>query len=235
MSSTKGLVLVTGANGYIAARSVQTLLEAGYSVRGTVRSAKSAVATFKDLPASLSANLSIVEVPNIIVPGAFDEAVKGVDAVAHIAAPIAPNFTDPEPVMRDATQGVFRALEAAATEPKVKSFVFMSSLAAIRPSGPATFDISEEDWNTNSVEMVERMGKQTPGFVIYAASKTASEQVLWKWRDEHKPTFTVTALNPWYVPPYSPNIHKTRLKLTPHIVSSQDPTSAPPNQSTRSA
>lgn len=196
MPSTKGLVLVTGANGYIAARSVQALLEAGYAVRGTVRSAKSAGPIFKDLPASLAANLSIVEVPSIIVPGAFNEAIKGVDAVAHIAAPVAPNFTDPEPVLRDATQGVSRALEAAATEPKVKSFILMSSLAAIRPSGLEVFNISEADWNTKSVKMVEELGKQTPGFVIYAASKTASEKILWKWRDEQKPTFSVTALNP---------------------------------------
>lgn len=33
-----GKVLVSGANGYLAMRVVQTLLERGYSVRGTVRS-----------------------------------------------------------------------------------------------------------------------------------------------------------------------------------------------------
>ena len=31
------LVLVTGANGYLAAHVVQQLLESGYRVRGTVR------------------------------------------------------------------------------------------------------------------------------------------------------------------------------------------------------
>ena len=39
-----GKVLVTGANGYIAAWTVNTLLEQGYSVRGTVRSEAKAVA-----------------------------------------------------------------------------------------------------------------------------------------------------------------------------------------------
>lgn len=34
-----GKVLVTGANGYIAVWLVKTLLERGYSVRGTVRAA----------------------------------------------------------------------------------------------------------------------------------------------------------------------------------------------------
>lgn len=34
------LILVTGANGYIASHVVNILLEEGYSVRGTVRAAK---------------------------------------------------------------------------------------------------------------------------------------------------------------------------------------------------
>jgi dihydroflavonol-4-reductase len=36
--ATKGLVLVTGATGYIASHVVQQLLAEGYNVRGTVRS-----------------------------------------------------------------------------------------------------------------------------------------------------------------------------------------------------
>ena len=41
-SVTSGKVLVTGANGYVAFWVVKDLLEAGYSVRGTVRSASKA-------------------------------------------------------------------------------------------------------------------------------------------------------------------------------------------------
>jgi nucleoside-diphosphate-sugar epimerase len=36
--STKGLVLITGANGYIASVTVGAFLEAGWTVRGAVRS-----------------------------------------------------------------------------------------------------------------------------------------------------------------------------------------------------
>ena len=38
LSLSKGTVLVTGANGYIATWVVKYLLDHGYSVRGTVRS-----------------------------------------------------------------------------------------------------------------------------------------------------------------------------------------------------
>lgn len=199
MSATKGLVLVTGANGYVAARSVEALLLAGYSVRGTVRSRSSADPLFSSLPAHLAQNLSVVEVPDITTPGAFDEAVKGCDAVAHIAAPVSNTFTDPDPVLHLAVESILRALEAAATEPKVKSFVFMSSLAAIKPSGEDTWSLTEENWNDKSLETVHRLGKDTPGFVIYGASKTMAEKTLWKFVEENKVGFTATALNPWYV------------------------------------
>lgn len=73
---SKGLVLVTGANGYIAAKTVEAFLQAGYSVRGTVRSLKSAEEVAAALP-EFADKLSFVEVPDITIPHAFDEAVKG--------------------------------------------------------------------------------------------------------------------------------------------------------------
>ena len=72
----KRIVLVTGANGYVAGPTIAAFLSKGYSVRGTVRSKKSA----KGLVDALSQYgdaLEIVEVPDIVRPGAFDEAVKG--------------------------------------------------------------------------------------------------------------------------------------------------------------
>ena len=72
----KGLVLVTGANGYIAARTIEAFLQAGYSVRGTARSAATTKG-LRDALAPYADRLEIVEVPDIAAAGAFDEAVKG--------------------------------------------------------------------------------------------------------------------------------------------------------------
>lgn len=75
---TKGTVLISGVNGYIASQTAETFLKAGYSVRGTVRSLSSAKGlqdVLKDYVES--GKLSVVEVPDIIKSGAFDEAVKG--------------------------------------------------------------------------------------------------------------------------------------------------------------
>jgi len=76
---SKGLVLITGVNGYIAAVATKHFLDHGYTVRGTVRKQASA----KDLiegplkEFAEAEKFTVVEVPNITVDGAFDEAVKG--------------------------------------------------------------------------------------------------------------------------------------------------------------
>lgn len=77
--ATKGTVLVTGVNGYISAQVAAFYLEAGFSVRGTVRAKN---ASTNDILEALQEFVSdgrfdVVEVPDITVDGAFDEAVKG--------------------------------------------------------------------------------------------------------------------------------------------------------------
>ncbi|SPQ20734.1 fb83974c-ddb9-48a4-a33d-28eb76c8fc16 [Thermothielavioides terrestris] len=196
--ASKGTVLVTGANGYIAARTVEAFLKAGYSVRGTVRSLASATEVKEALP-EYADKLSFVEVPDITVPGAFDDAAKGIDAVAHLASPVSFDFTDPEPVIRSAVDGTLRVLESSLKEPRIKNFVFMSSVVAMVQQPLEGHTHTEADWNTWAEDVVAEQGKNTPGRIIYIASKAAAEKVLWKFRDEHKPHFTVTSINPSFV------------------------------------
>ena len=89
-------VLVTGANGYIALWIVKKLLEQGYNVRGAVRSQSkgtSLLDTFKEYP---SDRLQFVVVEDMTKEGAFDEAVKSMDAVIHTASPVTVQSEDPE-------------------------------------------------------------------------------------------------------------------------------------------
>lgn len=225
---TKGLVLLTGLNGYIAAQTAAALLAAGYSVRGSVRKSSSAAQVVAAL-AKYGDRLEVVEVPDITAPGAFDEAIKvepassprgtihqgnharssfwsnsvagrnnkqGVSAVAHLATPVSFSFDDPAPVLKTAVEGTMRVLESSAKESSIRSFVLMSSIAAI--SGPKSDGhvFTESDWNTVSEALVASQGGDAPGLHIYAASKVAAERALWKFRDERKPGFTMTAINP---------------------------------------
>jgi nucleoside-diphosphate-sugar epimerase len=88
-------VLVTGANGYLAVWVVKKYLEAGYSVRGTVRSLVK-TAFLNDQFAQYGDRFELVEVQDITKDGAFDEAVQGVDAIAHTASPFHLKATEPD-------------------------------------------------------------------------------------------------------------------------------------------
>ena len=81
--SNDKLVLISGINGYIASSIGMQLLEKGYSIRGTARSAKSTQALVEGPYAQYAhaspSRVQILEVPDMTVDGAFDEAVKGGD------------------------------------------------------------------------------------------------------------------------------------------------------------
>jgi nucleoside-diphosphate-sugar epimerase len=93
--SSPAKVLVTGANGYLATWVVKKYLEAGYSVRGTVRSLSKS-AFLKDQFAHYGDRFELVVVEDITKDGAFDEAVKDVDAIAHTASPFHFKATNPD-------------------------------------------------------------------------------------------------------------------------------------------
>ncbi|KAM0351959.1 hypothetical protein ACHAPU_002475 [Fusarium lateritium] len=197
--SNKPIVLVTGANGYIAASVIEGFLKSGYAVRGTVRSKPSADSLVKAL-SSYGNDLEIVQVPDILTPGAFDSAVKGVHAIAHLAAGVSLSFTDPEPVLEVAIRGTESVLESALTESSIKTVVLMSSIAAITAINQETpHRFTEADWNDAALVAVKQLGKESPSPLIYVASKVAGERAFWKFRDERKPSFTMTALNPTFV------------------------------------
>ncbi|KAK4642293.1 hypothetical protein QC761_506420 [Podospora bellae-mahoneyi] len=196
---SKGLALITGINGFIAARTALTFLQAGYRVRGTARSLHSTKPLLSAISAELVANLEIVEVPDITIPGAFDQAIKGVTTVAHLASPIFLTSTAPGPVLKAAVEGTQRVLESALSEPTVKSFTLMSSVAAIIDTESANTHYDESNWNESSERLVWELGNEVPGYILYFASKTAAEKALWKFRDEHKPAFKIAAVNPVYV------------------------------------
>ncbi|KAK2059165.1 NAD dependent epimerase/dehydratase [Colletotrichum caudatum] len=207
MSSTKGLTLVTGANGFIGARTVEAFLLAGYSVRAVVRSQNSAADLTNALPShAASGQLSTAIVPDITVPGAFDDAVKGVTVIAHLASPVEFANTNAEQVLGAAVKGTLSIMDSAAGEPGLKSFVYMSSIVAIRGNGPRFVGraVTEADWNDDAEEALEKAGKDANGAQIYVASKVKAERAFWEFRERNQGRvgFTMTTINPvWVVGP----------------------------------
>ncbi|KAI9037920.1 NAD(P)-binding protein [Aspergillus affinis] len=199
MRVDRGTVLVTGANGYIASCTIYELLQAGYAVRGTVRSPhladrlRARLRTWSD-----DGLLEIVHVPDITIPGAFDNAVQ---AVAHIAAPISSTFTDPSPILATAVQSTTGLLDScvSAAGPNLKSFILMSSATTMIPKGLYAHLITEADWENWAEDEIAALGPRASASSIYVASKTASERAMWRFRNERGPPFSMTSINPGFV------------------------------------
>jgi len=174
-------VLVTGANGYLATWVTKKYLEAGYSVRGTVRSlSKSAFLTNKF--ARHGDRFGLVVVEDITKDGAFDEAVKGVDAIAHTASPFHYKSTDPDDLIIPAVRGTTSILNSALKNgSSLKRFILTSSVAAVREDTSVPRVFTESNWNNSAVEAVKTKGSAAGPVTIYLASKTLAEKVAWEF------------------------------------------------------
>lgn len=190
-------VLVTGASGFIAVWVCKTFLEAGYTVRGTVRSAGKGD-YLANLFKSYGDKFQYVIVKDIAEDGAFDEAVKGVDAVAHTASPFHFEAEDPQALIDPAvkgTVGILKSVEKNA--PGVQRVVVTSSVAAVLDgSKPAGTIYTENDWNVSSLKAVEEKGKDAAGGDKYRASKTLAEKAAWAEVQTKKPTWDLATINP---------------------------------------
>ncbi|KAI0795626.1 D-lactaldehyde dehydrogenase [Abortiporus biennis] len=212
-------VLVTGANGYIAMWVVRTLLENGYFVRGTVRSTSKGDYMrkyFTELGfTDLEDKLEIVVVKNIETPGAFDDAVKGVHAIEHMASPYHYGAEDPKELFGPAISGTVSILQSAQKYgSSVKRIVITTSTAAmVRPTDlPITF--TENDWNEDAIKQVEIHGVQAPGYLKYFASKTLAEKAAFEFYKKNKEylSWDLVTIAPPYV--FGPIINEVGNKIT---------------------
>jgi len=205
---TSGKILVTGANGFVAVWVVHNLLQQGYNVRGTVRSEGKA-AHLRKVFASYGDKLELVIVPDITKEGAFDEAVKGVDAIEHTASPYHFKADDPNEMILPALHGTTRVLESAfAHGTSVKRIVVTSSTAAVTivQDSPRTF--TEADWNDPAVEEVREKGRGASQPAKYRASKVLAERAAWEFVEKNKGKigWDLVVLNPPFV--YGPALHE---------------------------
>ncbi|EGF97903.1 uncharacterized protein MELLADRAFT_113972 [Melampsora larici-populina 98AG31] len=213
MPSTKpsSHVLVTGASGYIASWTCQFLLEGGFKVRGTVRS-KEKGDHLSQIFERFGNKWSYVVIEDIEKPNGFDEAVKDIDSVAHIASPCHMNVTD-DPykyVINPAVIGTLSILNSAngPNGKSVKRIVITSSLAAVlNPTNDLNHVFNESEWNEYSSEVVKAKGKDSPPVEIYRCSKTA-EKAAWSFMKENQPAFDLVTLCPSYV--LGPVIHQVK-------------------------
>lgn len=185
-------VLVTGATGFIAQHCILQLLEQGYRVRGTARSA----GRTKEVADVLSPHLSDpslvdrfeVVAADLTADAGWPEAVAGCRFVLHVASPIPrvpPKHEDD--LIVPARDGVLRVLRAA-TAAGVERVVLTSSTAAILYGRDRDRTFTEADWSNVDDK---RIG-------AYEKSKTLAERAAWDFMRDVQGTDLV-AINPGLV------------------------------------
>jgi dihydroflavonol-4-reductase len=164
MVMSKGVVLVSGASGYIAGFAIKQLAAEGWTVRGTIRSLARADEVRRTLA---TPNLQLFAA-DLNADAGWGEAASGADLMLHIASPIpAAEPKDPDELIVPARDGALRALKAA-RDAGIKRVVMTSSTAAICYGDARGNDkvFSEADWsNTDS-----------PDSYAYIKSKTIAER-----------------------------------------------------------
>ncbi|KAI0078018.1 NAD(P)-binding protein [Panus rudis PR-1116 ss-1] len=207
-----GKVLVSGANGFVATWVIKTLLEQGYSVRGTVRS-QSKIPHLLKVFGSYRDKVEFVVVDDMTRAGAFDEHVKDVDAIEHTASPVHFMFEDPNEYIRPAVQGTVHILESALKYgSKVKRVVVTASVACVVTLGlPELRTFTENDWNEGSIKEVEEKGKAAHPMHKYCTSKTLAEKAAWEFVEKHQKEIEwdlVTIMPPHIFGPVIHEVHE---------------------------
>src|ERR1043165_5881338 len=127
----KGTVLVTGGSGFVGGNVLLQLLNAGYTVRTTVRSLdkqQTVRSTLEQAGAKTEGRLSFF-MADLLRDEGWAESCKGCDYVVHAASPLTATKNEEE-VIRPAVDGVRRVLRAA-QDTSVKRVVFTSTCGAI--------------------------------------------------------------------------------------------------------
>lgn len=193
-------LLITGATGFIGFRTLLEALEAGYTVRAAVRneSGSKALLSHAKIADFASKNkLSFVEVPDIIHPDAYTEALKDVTYAIHIASPIPLPFRNPQTEIIDPTvQGAANILEAGLKIPSLKRIVITSSIVANMPFPHAT---ENPPLITAESRVPDLKGEMKVVFPAYCAAKIATLNAGDAFVEERKPHFDIVRVFPGFV------------------------------------
>ncbi len=182
-------VLVTGGSGFIGSHAILQLLQAGHTVRTTVRDLKregDVRAMLKAGGADPGRQLSFFAA-DLEKDAGWREAVTGCDYVLHVASPFPPTIPKHEDeLIVPAREGALRVLRAS-RDAGVKRVVLTSSFAAIGYGHkPQEAPFTEADWTDPN-------GKDV---TAYAKSKTLAERAAWDFIAKEGGGLELAVVNP---------------------------------------
>jgi len=198
-----GTVLVTGGSGFVGSHVVVQLLDAGYTVRTTVRSLQKEplVRSLVENGGAKSDGRLSFFVADLLRDEGWAQACAGCDYVMHVASPLIAT-TNEEDVIRPAVDGVLRVLRAA-RDARVKRVVFTSTCGAIYYGHPLRAEpFDESSWtNIDGGDMS-----------AYVKSKALAERAAWDFMKAEGGALELSVVNPSGIfgpalgPDYSPSL-----------------------------
>jgi nucleoside-diphosphate-sugar epimerase len=182
-------VLVTGGSGFLGAWCCARLLDAGHTVRATLRNLGREAevrAMLRQAGADPAGRLSFCAA-DLESDAGWPEAVAGCEFVLHVASPF-PSGTPKhdDELIRPAREGALRVLRAA-RDAGVRRVVLTSSFAAIgygHPPQSVPFD--ERSWTD----------PQASGNTAYVKSKTIAERAAWDFVGREGGGLELSVVNP---------------------------------------
>ena len=183
-------VLVTGASGFIGLHCIAQRVQAGYQVRGSLRSRarESEIRNALSKVVNTENRLEICEL-DLLKDDGWDEAVSGCDYVMHVASPLLDREPkDQDEIIRTDHEGLMRAIKSSVRN-KVKRFVMTSSFSAIG-YGHVKDVFDESHWT----DTTQKIG-------AYNKSKAIAEKAMWDYLDSLKDEEKIeaVAINPTLV------------------------------------
>ena len=221
---SEGVVVVTGASGYIGSHVVANLLSKGKNVRATVRDVDDPerVDHLKNLEILNGGSLEIVKM-DLFDSDSVDAAIAKSTDVIHTAAAVIISSETPQSKIVDpsviGTKNVISAIEKSGT---VERFVHTSSTAAIRP----------ENWENGVTLTTETFAsdatlEQNP----YGLAKYSAEMIVRNWHEnlEGLKKLKMVTIHPCMVfgPPLSSRHLKGSLSVIMMLVNRELPVILP--------
>jgi dihydroflavonol-4-reductase len=193
-------VLVTGGSGFVGSHVVLQLLNAGYTVRTTVRSRtkeERVRAMLRNAGADAGARLTFHEA-DLGSDAGWREAVAGCDSVMHVASPLSDSAgKSDEEVIGPARDGSLRVLRAA-RDANVTRVVMTSSCGAVYYGYPPRTDpFDETSWSQ----------ADRGDMSAYVKSKLIAERAAWDFVAAEGGGLQLAVINPAGIfgPVFSPD------------------------------